>query len=471
VFDFQELDTGAPRNGVTRGRAQRTASLLALTARTAAEGLRLKIEGGDHASFHTRAAESYAELFGQSRGALMKAGQMLSLALALPAVPAEFQPVYRSAFARLRNAAPAMEPALARAVLEQELGPVEDLFAEFDWRPLACASVGQVHAARTRDGRPVAVKIQYPGVANAIAADLKNVELLAAFISLYFSCVFSGRMSFDFRGAAREIGARIAEELDYRLEAANQAEFARLYRGHPFIHVPDVAWELCTARVLTQELVRGRSWEEAVTAGQELRDQWAEVIWRFAYGTNVRFCMLHADPHPGNYLFHDDGSVSFLDYGCVKRFPAERSRFMVIGVPCCEGDVLGTWRACVEFGVFRASDPVTPEDAFAYVHPWLEMYWAEQPLTITPEDADRWTEARISPEGPAANAYRHITLSPEYAMVGRIELGVTAVIAGLHPCGPWRSMGEEYNLGAEPLTSIGKQDQAFFEEAGAARQA
>ena len=198
---------------------------------------------------------------------------------------------------------------------------------EFDWEPLAAASIGQVHAARLHDGRAVAVKIQYPGVADAIQADLKNNELLATFLGLMFG-LSPRKMSFDLRGAAREISARITEELDYRLEAANQTEFADIYRGHPFIHVPEVIGELCTDRVLTQELVQGKSWSDALTAGQELRDQWAEAIYRFVYGSYHRFCVFNADPHPGNYLFHDDGSVSFLDFGCVKRFGREQVEMM-----------------------------------------------------------------------------------------------------------------------------------------------
>ena len=176
----------------------------------------------------------------------MKAGQMLSCVSASPAVPAEFQSIYHEALGRLRDDAPPMAPELARVVLEHELGRrTECAFAEFDWEPLAAASIGQVHAARLHDGREVAVKIQYPGVADAIRADLKNNELLATFLSL-IGAVSSYRLSLDLRGAAREMSVRITEELDYRREAANQAEFAEHYRGHPFIHVPGVVAELCT---------------------------------------------------------------------------------------------------------------------------------------------------------------------------------------------------------------------------------
>jgi predicted unusual protein kinase regulating ubiquinone biosynthesis (AarF/ABC1/UbiB family) len=460
-------------DGISRGRLRRTVPLAALSARTAGEavvvGLRSKLTGADSTEFHIRTAERYTELLGHSKGALMKAGQMLSFVSPSPAVPAEFQSIYQAALSRLRDQALPMAPELARSVLERELDRrTESAFAEFDWNPLAAASIGQVHAARLHDGRAVAVKIQYPGVADAIQADLKNSELLATFLGLMFG-LSPRKVSFDVRGAGREMTARITEELDYRREAANQTEFADIYRGHPFIHVPDVVAELCTDRVLTQELVRGKSWSDALTSGQELRDQWGEAIWRFVYATNHRFRVFNADPHPGNYLFHDDGSVSFLDFGCVKRFGREQSEMMnAIGRACLRDDVLGTWQASVEGGFWRSSDPVTPEEVFAYWRePW-ELWWAEQPFTVTPEYVFRWIERKFSPAGPSANAFRYITASPDYTIMGRIEMGAASLIAELRATNYWGSMAAEFFEGAAPLTAMGKLDHAFFADRQAA---
>ena len=468
MSDFNARD--ARGDGIGRRRVRRTVPLAAVSARTAGEavviGLRSKVTGADRTEFHVRTAERYAELLGRSKGALMKAGQMLSFASAAPAVPAEFQSIYQAALTRLRSDAPPMAPELARSVLERELGQrSESAFAEFDWEPLAAASIGQVHAARLHDGRTVAVKIQYPGVADAIGADLKNTELLATFLSLIIGGLSPQRLSFDLRGAAREMGVRITEELDYRLEAANQMEFADYYRGHPFIHVPEVVGELCTDRVLTQELVRGRSWDDALTAGQELRDQWAEAIHRFVYGTYKRLYLFNADPHPGNYVFHGDGSVSFLDFGCVKRFRREQVEMLdAIVRECFRNDVLGTWRACVEAGFWRSSDPVTPEEVFAYWRDDWAMLWAERRFVVTPEYVARRIERRCSPNGPSANAFRHITASPEYTVMSRIEVGVASVIAQLHAGTHWGSISAEHLEGAAPLTAMGKREHAFFEE-------
>jgi predicted unusual protein kinase regulating ubiquinone biosynthesis (AarF/ABC1/UbiB family) len=465
----------APLEGdhIDQGRLRRTVPLAALTARTAGEavvvGLRGKLAGADSTEFHIRTAERYTELLGRSKGALMKAGQMLSFATASPVVPAEFQSIYQTALARLRNQAPPMAPQLARSVLERELGQrVDDVFAEFEWEPIAAASIGQVHAALLHDGRAVAVKIQYPGVAAAIQADLKNSELLATFLGLMFG-LSPRKVSFDIRGAGRELSDRITEELDYRQEAANQSEFADIYRGHPFIHIPEVIGELCTDRVLTQQLLQGRSWSDALTSGQELRDQWAEAIYRFVYATNHRFRLLNADPHPGNYLFHEDGSVSFLDFGCVKRFAHEQNEMMTtIGRACFRDDVPGTWQASVEAGFWRSSDPVTPEEVFAYWHePW-ELWWAEQPFTVTPEYVSRWIERKFSPTGPSANAFRYITASPEYTIMSRIEMGAASLIAELRATNYWGSIAAEFFEGAAPLTAMGKLDHAFFAERQAA---
>lgn len=467
-------DAKRPDDGIGRGRLRRTAPLAALTARTAGEavvvGLRSKLTGADSTEFHVRTAERYAELLGHSKGALMKAGQMLSFMSLGPAVGKDFQSTYRAALARLRNDAPPMAPELAREVLERELGhSTETAFARFDWEPLAAASIGQVHAARLHDDRAVAVKIQYPGVAAAIRADLKNTDLLATFLGL-ISGLSPRRLSLDLRGAAQEIGERITEELDYRLEATNQAEFAKLYRGHPFIRIPEVIGELCTDRVLTQELVQGKPWSDALAADRELRDSWAEAIHRFTYGSYHYFHVFNADPHPGNYLFHDDGSVSFLDFGCVKRFDREQIESLNVCMrECLRGDVDETWRVSVEGGFFAPSGSLTPQEVFAYWREPIEMYWGAQPFTVTPEYVARLIELRYSPTGPSANAFRHMATPVAYTIMSRIDIGVMSLISELRATNRWATIGAEYFEGAAPATPMGKADRAHREKLRGAR--
>jgi predicted unusual protein kinase regulating ubiquinone biosynthesis (AarF/ABC1/UbiB family) len=416
------------------------------------------------AEFYARTAERYTDVFGSSKGALMKAGQAMSFVSLGPAIPVEFQTAWRAALGRLRADAPPMAPELAREVLAQELGQrAEQAFVEFDWEPLAAASIGQVHAARLADGRRVAVKLQYPGVAAAIRADLKNHELLATFLGLLLG-ISPYRMRVSHRAIARELGARITEELDYELEATNQAEFARLYRGHPFIHVPEVVGELSTARVLTQELVQGAGWEEALGAEQGLRDSWGEVIYRFAYGSVQRFGLMNGDPHPGNYLFHDDGSVSFLDFGCVKRLSKPLvDRNTAIMRACLRGNMSETWRAAVEAGVWDPSDAVTPAEAFAFWRDAFRFWWDEQPFTITPDYAAAFIERRYLPTGPSSNALRHARVPPaDYALLSRMDIGAISVLGDLRATNSWGSIVAGYLESTPPTTEIGKAEQTWL---------
>ncbi|HXD54905.1 MAG TPA: AarF/ABC1/UbiB kinase family protein [Solirubrobacteraceae bacterium] len=452
-----------------RERLRRTAPLARFVARATGEAaltaLRRRLREERSVESHLRAAERYAQLFGESKGALMKAAQMFSYAAIRFAVPLELQTIYQSAFERLLDDAPPMAPALARAVVEHELGErLDAAFAAFEPEPLAAASIGQVHAARLHDGREVAVKVQYPGVAEAIRADLANAELLASFLTFAIGAMFPRGQRLDLRNAAREIGARIEEELDYQLEASRQSGFAEHYRGHPFIRVPNVIDELSTPRVLTQELMRGLSWKEALTAEQALRDQWAEAIHRFLYGSMYRLQRLNADPHPGNFLFHDDGSVTCLDFGSVKQFEVEHALMLrAIFRECLRNDVLGTWRASVEAGAWSSSDPVTPEEAFAYWHGDNALVWASGRFVATPGYVAKGIARRYSPIGPSSNALRHLRLPPELALMVRIEIALTSLIGRLRAGNDWASFAAEYCEDAEPVTEMGKRERAFFD--------
>jgi predicted unusual protein kinase regulating ubiquinone biosynthesis (AarF/ABC1/UbiB family) len=465
--DVGQLPSGSRDSSCRRERLRRSAPLVALTTRTAGEavlvGLRSKLTGADTTEFHIRTAERYAELLGRSKGVLMKAGQMLSF-MALGSAFGELQATYQAALDRMRDGAPPMAPDLAVEVLEDELGSaIESVFAEFDRQPLASASIGQVHAARLDDGREVAVKIQYPGVAAAIRSDLENTELLATLLSL-ISGLSPRRLSIDLRGAAQEIGERITEELDYTQEASNQTEFAELYRGHPFIRIPAPVHELCTDKVLTQELVRGRPWREALDADQSLRNDWAEAIHRFHYGSYHYFHLFNADPHPGNYVFHDDGSVSFLDFGCVKRLDGHQvASLNVVMRECLRGAVEQTWLASIEGGLFEPSGSLTAAEVFDYWHEPVEMYWGAQPFTVTPEYVAKLIELRYSPIGPFANAFGHLAAPVAYTTMSRIEVGVLSLIARLRAANEWKTIAAEYFEDADPVTPMGKLDRAHRE--------
>jgi predicted unusual protein kinase regulating ubiquinone biosynthesis (AarF/ABC1/UbiB family) len=480
--EAQPIETGgskrtAPEHEaqpIETGRLKRTAPVAGLAARTTGEAViralrrRVGSEPADGAAFHARTAERYAELLGHSKGVLMKVGQMLSFVSLGSTIPEEYQALYRSALGRLQADAPPMAADLARATLEGELGrPIDTVFATFDPYPLAAASIGQVHVARLLDGRRVAVKIQYPGVDRAIRADLANDQLLATFFSL-FQSMLPSLSRLDMRVVAEEVAARITEELDYVSEAANQAEFAAAYRGHPFIHVPEVVAELCTPRVLVQDLVEGLRWTEAVEADRDLRDQWGEVVWRFAIGSLRRLGLFNADPHPGNYLFHPDGTVSFLDFGCVERFRPEQVKAMreiVTAMVHQDGD--GMRRALIAVG---AIDVATGPSGQALLEWWsgsFEFVLGPQPFTVTPDVVAAGLKGEFSPAGPNGKVLRSFSAPPGWVFLTRIDSGMLSVLGQLRATGYWRAIQAELDEGAEPVTDLGRAEQGFWAERAA----
>lgn len=456
---------------VPSGRVRRVAPLVGLAGRTAGEAVvaslrnrRRDQQQGDQArvEFHTRAATAWAQQLGRSRGVLMKAGQILSFSMIESEIDAPYRGIYQAAFAKLQDDAPPMPAELAIEVLTAELGrPPREVFAQFDPTPLAAASIGQVHAATMHDGRRVAVKVQYPGVEQAMRADLANTELLATFLHL-LSSAGPQLTRLDVRGMAREISERIGEEIDYRAEAANQQEFADAYRGHPFIRIPEVLPELSTRRVLTMELVDGLRYSAATRADQELRNLWGEAIFRFGTGSMRELLLFNGDPHPGNYLFHPDGTVTFLDFGCVKHFTQYQIE-SVFGIlqPLVDQDEDQLYRWSVQSGFLDPDYSFRPGDLLAYWSHGFQYLLAEQPFTFTPEYVSSVLHHRMSASSPYSYITRKLSGPPEFTLSMRIDSGMTAVLAGLRATGPWNAIRAEYDLGAPPATDYGRQHAAF----------
>jgi predicted unusual protein kinase regulating ubiquinone biosynthesis (AarF/ABC1/UbiB family) len=453
-----------PGDGIVTGRLRRAAPLAGLAARTAGEAViaSLRRRPAD-ADAYERRAERYAEVMGRSKGAFMKIGQIMSYVPFGSAVPPENRAIYQAAMSRLQADAPPMAPELAAEVIESELGaPPGQLFSEFSAHPVAAASIGQVHTARLPDGQQVAVKVQYPGLAQAIKADLRNTELVAVIFQMLRS-VIPGLTRADPKTIAAEVSERISEELDYRIEAAHQSFFAAAYAGHPFIHVPSVIGEYSTARVLTQQLAAGLSWPEAITASQEVKDRWGEALFRFVFGSMRRLLAWNVDPHPGNFLFHPDGSVSFLDFGCVKHHDKDNMAQVQRIVRAVLADDARALRAeFVEVGVFGATTGPAPEEILAWYRPGFEMLTAPQPYTMTPGLVARVIENQVSLRGPGGRVVRSLRLPKDYVFLTRIDLGLWSVLAELRATGYWRSIVAELDEGADPVTDMGKADAAFW---------
>jgi predicted unusual protein kinase regulating ubiquinone biosynthesis (AarF/ABC1/UbiB family) len=451
------------RPSLRTGRVARAAPLVALTGRTAGEAVIASLRRRSRPQVHERSAQRYAEALGRSRGVLMKAGQILSFVTLGSLVETESRSVYQLALARLQDDAPPMDADVAASVLTEELGDRPDVvFAEFDREPLAAASIGQVHGARTHDGRSVVVKIQYPGVDEAIRADLANTELLATFFQLLRGVMPDlGRT--DARALAREVSDRIGEEIDYFTEAKNQMSFADAYRGHPFVRIPEVLPELSTARVLTMERSDGMRWAQAQTAGQELKNTWGEAIYRFTLGSLRRLAKFNADPHPGNYLFHPDGTVTFLDFGCVKQFSREQVEWMQTAVQyAVDRDGEGLLRQYAAEGFVDPNDPPTPDGLLAWASEALQPVLAEQPFEYTPEFAGGLVDLEFSPRGPHSATVQKLALPREYLAISRIDLGMTSILATLRTSSHWAGIREELDCDGPPATPYGQLEATFW---------
>ncbi len=262
-------------------------------------------------------AERATVVLGQLRGLATKLGQMASYVDGV--VPEHHAEAYGAAMTKLQAATPTSDPVAVQRLVEAELGaPLTDLYSEWEPTPIASASIGQVHRATLLDGTPVAVKVQHPGITEALEADLSNAGLIEMALGMM------GTRKFESKRLLEELRERFREELDYTLEARRQTEFRALHEGNPKIHIPRIIEACSTHRVLTSEFVTGLPFAEAREASEDERRAWAETLWSFVYGSNLMGGLFNADPHPGNYIFGPEGHVSFLDFGCIQPIAPKR---------------------------------------------------------------------------------------------------------------------------------------------------
>lgn len=406
----------------------------------------------DH-QFELKTAEAITEALGNMKGAMMKLGQMASyLDQGMPEH-------VRAALAELQSNAPPMSAELAAQVVTEELGDTpERSFAEWDPVPIAAASIGQVHRAMTHDGRAVAVKVQYPGVGEAIRADLENAGLLFGAIGMLFP-------GLEPEPVVAELRTRLVEELDYRLEADNQRLFADFYRGHPFIHVPEVIEELSTERVLTTELAEGVRFEVVEGWSQEERDLAAESIFRFVFGSLYRLHAFNGDPHPGNYLFRPGGQVTFLDFGLVKRFTAAEIKVLerMITAMVLDRDIGEYRRTIVEIGMLTPDAPFTDDEVEDYFGHFYDFVLRDEVATITSEYASETVRRFFDTGGPYGPIMKAANVPPAFVIIQRINLGLYAIFGQLHAAANWRRISEELwpFVGGTPSTELGRKAAAW----------
>jgi predicted unusual protein kinase regulating ubiquinone biosynthesis (AarF/ABC1/UbiB family) len=340
-----------------------------------------------------------------------------------------------------------------RKVIEQDLGErLPEVFSQFDEEAVAAASIGQVYRATLKDGRDVAVKVQYPGIKDVVRADLRNLGLvlrLAARVA----------PGLDTKEIAEEITERVTEELDYELEAGNHRALAREYRGHPFIVVPPVITELCRERVIVTEFVPGRKFAEIRGDDDEQRSRWGEILFRFYVNGPYRHLLLNGDPHPGNSLFMEDGRVAFIDFGFFKRQTREDvADQLEILKACYAQDAERLFELTVEQGIIS-------KRRRELVGPLMEKYRAatwwfleDREVTLTPKDV---TKVMLEHGDMRKAGFGELRLPSNQIVTLRAFGLVFGILGQLEATNNWYRIGREVIFGEEPVTELGRIESEF----------
>ncbi|MGI8701904.1 MAG: ABC1 kinase family protein [Nocardioidaceae bacterium] len=437
--------TDLPKKAVVR--SARLASLPLGYAGRATLGVGKRLRGTPAeavtAQMQQRTAEQLFKVLGELKGGAMKFGQALSVFES--ALPEGIVAPYRATLTKLQDAAPPMSSIVVHQVLARELGPDwRRSFQRFDDDPAAAASIGQVHRARWHDGREVAVKIQYPGAGEALTSDLRQISRVAKIVGVWIPGIDIGPL-------VAELQARVAEELDYAMEAQAQQTFAEAFRDDPDIAVPAVVMH--TDRVLVSEWLESeKSLSRLIADGEQVdRDRYGELYVRFLFSGPARAGLLHADPHPGNFRILMDGRIGVVDYGAVARLPGGGLP-RVIGTMMSHAvrdeydEVLVGLR---ESGFVKPSVHVEPEDLRSYLGPFLEPA-----ATETFQFSRVWMRtqfARINdPRQPGYTTMLKLNLPPEYLLIHRVWLGGIGVLSQLEAKAPFAAILEDALPGFVP---------------------
>ena len=396
-------------------------------------------------------ADDVTATLGTMKGVMVKLGQMASY------VDEGLAPPVRRTLSRLQDSVPPMSAELAAGVITEELGqPPDQLFERWDPEPIAAASIGQVHRAISRDGRAVAVKVQYPGIAEMMTADLDNVSLLRRMLRVTAP-------SQDVDSLIAELRDRVLEELDYRREARNQQLLHEYFAGHPTISVPAIIGELSARRVVTSELVTGTRFSDVISWPQAERDLAGETLYRFVFRSLYEVHAFNGDPHPGNYLFHPGGKVTFLDFGMVKHFDdADLLPLMQMARNLCvDGDPAKFRASLEEAGFLVPGAPLTDEAVADHLAVFYQLIRESKTVTVTGEYASAVVRRFFDVRSPVAQ-YARIPRS--YVILQRINLGLFALLGEMKATANWRAIAEEIwpFLQAPPTTAIGRAEQPWL---------
>ena len=460
----------ADESKIPKGRVRRSAKLGSVLgvqgaryAGTRAAGIARTEEGARERldNRHLETAMKLVGALGEMKGAAMKLGQMASF-IDTEFLPPEYRELYQEQLAKLRTAAPAMPWKKVSKVLEEEYEglPLSDLFAGIEEEAFAAASIGQVHRAELLDGKHVAVKIQYPGVAEALEADLRN----AGTIVRLAKAIAPG---LDAKAIADELRERIMEELDYEYEAQNQRSFARAYRDHPFIYVPEVITRLSRRRVLVTELVEGLGFEQIKELPHEERSRFGEIVFRGSLGSMFHLQHFNADPHPGNYLLMADGRVAFLDFGMTKKLDREQIELEQRAIDAIVREDPEALREALHvLGFISNPSKLDAERLMEHVMVVGGWYMEDREIQLTPERVMKVIESTSDPRSEYYDLMRRESIPADELMGRRMETGVLAVLAQLRAKRNLHRISREWIYADPPAGELGELEWAYFEERG-----
>ena len=363
-------------------------------------------------------------------------------------------------------AAPGARPAGAQAiafgkvrrVVEQDLdGRVRELFADFEEEPFAIASLGQVHRARTLDGDDVAVKVQHPGAAEAIEADLRTVGVVSPILKRLAPGLDAGAL-------LAEIRERISDELDYEVEAQHQRRLERRFRDHPHVRLPRVHTHLSTRRVLVTEYVNGLGAGEIERLGEPERDRVGEIAFRFYLGLVWRDGVVAGDPHLDNCVLCPDGRLCLLDFGLLRDLEAddlqgERAIMRAIAADDAKHvrDGLDALGYLPDPGSF---DPAALLEHLATASEWTLAAGFRR---LDPEYVGHVLGLGYPPHSPWFALMRRLRMPPRSLLLRRMEVQLLSLLGELRAGGDWGAIAAEHHAGEPPSTTIGQEDLAFFE--------
>ena len=427
---------------IPRGALSRTARLASLplsAAGRATLGLGQRLAGRDRdqvsSELQRRTAEQLFEVLGTLKGGAMKFGQALSVYEA--AIPEEYAAPYREALTKLQNAAPPMPPATVHKIMAHQFGTGwRSRFTEFDDIAAAAASIGQVHRGIWHDGRPVAVKLQYPGADAALRTDLDQLSRVAPLIGIAIPGT-------QMRPLIAELRERILEELDYAHEATNQRAFAAAYAGDDDFLVPRVV--ASAPKAIIAEWVDGTSLNKIISSGtREQRDRAGSLLTELHFAAPTRVGLLHADPHPGNYLLTDDGRLAVIDFGSVAKLPDGAPP--IIGRVtrlALDGHADRVVVALQDEGFIPAGFDPDPELLMDYVVPFIEPLRHE-----TFHFTRSWMQAQAARmsnfSSEESKLARNLNLPPSYLLIHRVTFGSIGVMCQLDATAPFREIVTRY---------------------------